>query len=354
MSSTAPAIPYEKQSQDLTGRACGAACLSMVYRSLGMEVSQTEIWPAIAKENRFGQISSTTHLMTQDAVNRGFNAVAIQARNPFEVLRRCRDAGVRAIINHRVRNDSGAGHYTVLVDIDAKDVVVHDPLLGEARRLPHAELMQLWLPQVPNSEIVGGVLIAVYTAGSPDVTCEFCHTSIPRAVGCPRCAKRTGLQPGVILGCSKDDCVARMWNWVCCPACDFVFTINAGGPAAASQPSSPVEPSRAIPHLDVAKLFSELDKFASFIQSIPAATQNPDIKKQLEIIAAGKEQFKVAHAKALARRAAVVGQLDALNEKHKRQKETQLKAMEELNTPPPPIDGDALGRALMKNLGFTE
>src|ERR1700753_3315976 len=130
MNSAGPAIPYQKQSPGITGRACGAACLSMVYQSFGKKISQEEIWPAIAKENRFGQVSSTTHLMAQDALNRGLKAVAIQARHPFEVLRLCRENGVRAILNHRVRNDSAAGHYSVLVDVNAKDVVVHDPLLG--------------------------------------------------------------------------------------------------------------------------------------------------------------------------------------------------------------------------------
>jgi len=160
MSSAAPVIPYEKQADELTGRACGAACLSMAYRSFGKPIAQTEIWPVIAKPNRFGQVSSTTYLMTQDALNRGFSAVALQARHPLQALRLAKAAGICAILNHRVQRDSAAGHYSVLVDIDPKEVVVHDPLFGAARRMSHDELMELWLPQVANSEIVGGVLIA--------------------------------------------------------------------------------------------------------------------------------------------------------------------------------------------------
>src|SRR5579863_4947720 len=114
MSSAVTVIPYEKQSEELTGRACGAACLSMAYRSFGKQFAQTEIWPVIAKQNRFGRISSTTHLMTQDAINRGFSAVAVQARHPLQALRLCKAGGIRAILNHRVQTDSAAGHYTVL------------------------------------------------------------------------------------------------------------------------------------------------------------------------------------------------------------------------------------------------
>jgi len=50
MSETAAAIPYEKQFDMQASRTCGAACLSMVYRSFGQEVSQRLIWPLIAKK----------------------------------------------------------------------------------------------------------------------------------------------------------------------------------------------------------------------------------------------------------------------------------------------------------------
>ncbi|HTB11184.1 MAG TPA: C39 family peptidase [Bryobacteraceae bacterium] len=354
MSSAATVIPYEKQSEELTGRACGAACLSMAYRSFGKQVAQTDIWPVIAKANRFGQISSTTYLMAQDALKRGFSAVAIQARHPLQALRLSKAAGIRAILNHRVRSDSAAGHYTVLVDIDAKEVVVHDPLFGAARRLSHAELMELWLPQVPNSEISGGVLIAIGAAGlAAQPACEFCRTPMLSSVDCPRCSKPVGLEPGAVLGCIKDGCIARMWNWICCPTCDYVFTLKAGAAAGApveAQPSAGT--SAPVPAVDIAKLFAEIDKFTSHVLSIPAAANDPNLKQKLEMVAASKEKFRAAHAEDLARRAAVFGQLAAFEEKTKQQKEAELKKIEDRNAPPPPLDGDALGNAMLKNLGF--
>jgi len=348
-------IPYEKQSEELTGRACGAACLSMVYRSLGQEVRQVDIWPLIAKANRFGQISSTTHLMAKDALDRGFSAVAIQARHPLQALRLCHAAGIRAILNHRVRRDSASGHYSVLVDIDGKDVVLHDPLFGGARRMSHAELVELWLSQVADSEIARGVLIAVGAGGAHAVSsCEFCHAAMPLSADCPRCGNSAGLRPGEVLGCIRDGCIARMWNWVCCPTCDYVFTMDAGAGtnAAAVHPSAPAASLKPAPRMDIAKLLSAMDDFTSHVLSIPAAACNPDVKKQLEIITAGKEKFKVAHAEELARRAAILGQLAALTQKTTQQKEAQLKKAEELNAPAPPLDGNALGRALLRNLRF--
>ena len=350
-------IPYEKQSEQLTGRACGAACLSMVYRSFGTEVPQVDIWPAIAKANRFGQISSTTHLMAQDAINRGFVALAIQARHPLHVLRICQTAGIRVILNHRVARDSGAGHYSVLVGIDSRDVVVHDPSFGSARRLSHAELVELWVSAVPGSEIAGGVLIAVAASGRPAVpACEFCNTPTPLSVGCPRCGKPTLLRPGEVLGCVREGCIARMWNWVCCPTCDYVFTINGAAPAGtvtADQTEAPEPPSQAAPKVDLAKMFAAMDEFTSLVLSTPVAANHPDVIKQLEFIAASKEKFKVAHAQLMARRTAVLGQLASLTEKHQQLKEAQLKKMAARDAPPEPLDGNALGRALLKNLGFT-
>src|ERR1051326_5522297 len=149
MSPSKAAIPYEKQSEELSGRSCGAACLCIAYRSLGLDVPQAEIWPAIAKANRFGQISSTTHLMARDALNRGLSAVALQARHPLHALKVCSTKGIRAILNHRVKQDSAGGHYTLMVDLDAQHVIVHDPLFGAARRMTHAELVELWLPDPP-------------------------------------------------------------------------------------------------------------------------------------------------------------------------------------------------------------
>jgi hypothetical protein len=327
----------------------------MAYGSLGQPVAQTEIWPVIAKANRFGQISSTTYLMAQDALKRGFSAVAVQARHPLQALRLAKAAGIRVILNHRVQRDSAAGHYSILVDIDEKEVVLHDPLFGAARRLPHAELIELWLPQVPNSEIAGGVLIAIGPEGLPaQPACEFCRTPMLPSVDCPRCGKPVGLEPGAVLGCIKDGCIARMWNWICCPACDYVFTLKAGAAAGApmeAQESAAGTPA-AVPAVDLAKLFAEIDKFTSHIRNIPAAAIDPDIKKRLEFVETMKEQLKGAHAADLARRVTVFGQLAALEEKIKQQKEAELKKIADRNNPAPPIDGDALGQALLKNLGF--
>ena len=111
--------------------------------------------------------------------------------------------------------------------------------------------------------------------------------------------------------------------------------------------------SRPAAGLDVKKLFGEVDKFCAHILAIPAAANHPDIKKQLDFITAGKEKFETAYAEHLASLAKAHAQLDALAKTAQEQQEAHRKQIEELNRPWPPLDGNALGRALLKNLGLS-
>jgi hypothetical protein len=355
MSAPAIVIPYEKQSDSEINRGCGAACLSMVYRSFGKELAQAQIWPLIAKQNRFGSIASTTHLMALHAVNQGFSAVVVQARHPLQVLRLCREGGIRAILNHRIQPDVSAGHFSVLVDLDDSSVVLHDPFFGPARRMSHAELLRLWHPQSLNSEIVGNVVIGIASEPAAMPACEFCHTPIPVKVDCPRCRKAVGLKPAALLGCIRDGCIARMWNYVCCPSCDFVWSFNEAGTSTAEFPGAAAIPESGIPEppsLD--KVFAELDKFCAHISALPAAANHPHLKEQLDFMAASKQKAKLAQAEQLASLKASQDKVDAQKAAAKQKEEARQKKAEERNTPLPPLDGAALAEALLKNLGFNK
>jgi len=378
MSPTAPAIAYEKQFDMQASRTCGAACLSMVYRSLGQEVSQRLIWPLIAKKNIYGSIASTTHLMAADAVTRGFSAVAIQARHPLQALRVCRDSGIRAILNHRLQPDSPAGHYTVFVDIDETNVKLHDPYFGPSRRVAHDVFLDLWQPRLPNSEIVGNFLIGIAPAESRDVPpCETCHAPRLKVIQCPRCKNAVSLEPLPLLGCMNNSCASRLWNYVCCPSCDLTwnFTVEAPQPAAAvSSPapagaSSPTGPANSSSSpfsalhapalasspedpLNLAQIFGQLDKFCNHILSIPAAANHSEIKKQLDFLKTSREQLALDQAEALANRKRHQDQLASLARDANQKQEAHNKKIAELNRPSPPLDGDALARALLKNVGL--
>jgi hypothetical protein len=348
---------YEKQSDPQINRGCGAACLSMVYRSFGMDVPQAEIWPLIAKQNRFGSIASTTHLMALHALNKGLSAVVIQARHPLQVLRLCRERGIRAILNHRPQAGVSTGHYTVFVDIDDKQVVLEDPSFSVPRRMSHAELLQLWQPQSAASEIAGHVVIGIAAETAAIAPCEFCHTTIPSKVGCPRCKKAVALSPAAILGCIRDGCIARMWNYVACPSCDFMWSFNEAGTSMGDVPRATVEAAApedsripALPDLD--KTFALLDKFCAHMLSIPGAENHPDLKAQIDFIQGNKQPLRLAQAEELVGMKARLDRLAAASEESKQQEEARRKKLQERNAPLPPLDGHALGQALLKNLGF--
>jgi hypothetical protein len=350
-------IPFERQSEPETGRTCGAACLSMVYRSLGKEVSQAEIWPAIAKSNRAGYLSSTTHLMARDALTRGFSAAVIQVRHPLQALHQCRVSGIRAILNHRLKQDAPTGHYSVLVDVDDKNVVLHDPYYGPSRSVSHADLLDLWQMRFSSSEIIGNVLIGIAARSSSAVACAVCQTPIPSAVKCPKCGQPVPLQPSALLGCANTACAARMWNYVCCPSCDYVWTFTLQPPAdrsgasnMAPDPKAAEEPERD--PWDLTPLFDQLDKFCNHILSLPAAANHPDIRAQLDFINANKEKLMLAKSEELAHRKAHEERLTTMTQTAKEKEAAHQKAMDELGKPLPSIDGNVLGETLLKNLGM--
>jgi hypothetical protein len=352
-------IPFEKQSDPQSTRTCGAACLAMVYRSFGKEVSQAQIWPAIARQNRFGSIASTTHLMAQDALNRGFAAVAMQARHPLQVLRLCRDAGVRAVLNHRAGKESATGHYSVFVDLDDAYVTLHDPFAGPSRRVPHEEFLELWQPQLPHSEIMGHGLIAIADARLPAFPpCEFCHTLMPPAVACPRCENAVRLRPATPLGCVNNACIARMWNYVCCPSCDFTWSFTMQSGEATPEAASWIPPNKANDsepppeRLSLTKMFAEMDKFLAQVLAIPGMAEHEEIKKQIAFIAANNEQIALARAEGLANFKAHQDNMAAVDQAARKNAEAHARRMDSLNKPGPVLDGDALGAALLKNLGF--
>jgi hypothetical protein len=349
MISPPPAIPYHKQKDPQT---CGAACLSMVYESFGKKLPQEDIWPRIAKPNRFGGVSSPAHLIAVDALGQGLSAVVMQARHPTHVLHICRDAGIRVILNHRLQPGSAAGHFTVLVDIDDNCVTLHDPFFGASQRVAQADLLRLWLPASPQSEVLGNVLIAIAAEPGPPLTCEFCHTMIPPRLACPQCKQAVGLRPAAPLGCLREGCISRMWNYICCPSCDYVWTFSEA-PASADEPAaaagSEAQAGPALPELE--KAFAMLDKFRDHVMSIPEVANHPDLKAQFDFIERSKEPIRIAQTEELAAMKLRVDKMAAMQEEARKTEEARAKKKAEMSAPVR-LDPKALGEALLKNLGL--
>jgi hypothetical protein len=211
-------IPYESQQG---ARACGAAALCMVYRSFGLDWSQSEIWERIARTGPHEQLRTNTRLLGADALGCGLGALILKARDPWRVLELSLSRSIRIILNHRHSTTSQAGHYSVFVGIDRDDVVLHDPHSGPFRKLTRAEIGELWRPSRGPTEITGHVLVAFANAPASALECELCGANTPESVSCVSCQKAIVLRPGDVLGCVNATCHARTWEQVFCPNCDM-------------------------------------------------------------------------------------------------------------------------------------
>ena len=311
-------IPYQQQLGPANDRLCGAACLSMVYSSLGKNVAQTAIWPSIAKTNQFGSMAASTYLMTQDALDRGFQASAVQTKSPIQALKNCREAGIRVILNHLLEPGKPAGHYSVLLDIDDRYVRLHDPFFGAGRRLSHADLIDLWRPQERPSEIRGFVLIAVSMPlpASLSVThCPACQTTLKS----PPAALIAGLN--------------------ICPACDHTWVCDCASDATNKK-------------FDLSSVFMALDRFSGFIQGEPAIAQHPDVRIQMAALSQQKEKIRTAVEAFESSQKLRAQQLAAIEQSAQQEQQAFNQKLEQIKAPMQQLDGHALGLALLKSLGF--
>ena len=315
-------------------------------RERAAQLSQEEIFLEIARPNATGAVSCSTHLMVRHARGRGFAALAVQARYPLQALLQCQSSGVRAIPNHRLKSDSPAGHYSVLIGIDGRDVILHDPFYGPSRRVPPLELLELWQKRYPSSEIAGNVLIGIAWRPAPVPECRLCSTPIPAEVSCPRCGQAVSLEPASLLGCvGPGTCLERRWNYLCCPSCDNMWTF-AMAPAQ-EEAARPSDGSL----WNLGPLFAELDKFRDGVLAIPAVKGRADVKQQLDLIEENKEKLRLAESEEISLQQQRQAQLDAITQKYGQQAAAVRQAQEAAATPTAPLDGGALGNSLLKELG---
>jgi hypothetical protein len=85
--------------------------------------------------------------------------------------------------------------------------------------------------------------------------------------------------------------------------------------------------------------------------SIPGAANHPDLKAQIDFIQSTKETVRLAQAEEIGRLNLRMDRAAAALEA-KTKFRADRKRAQESNSAPAPIDGIALGHALLKNLGF--
>jgi hypothetical protein len=213
-------LDYVTQEVVSGQRMCGAAALCMIYRSLGARLSQSEVWHTISRPDARGNSCAPSYLLCADALQRGYVAMALQARTPWRVLQLAGANGIRLIVNYRMRLSARTGHFAVFVRVEENDIVLHDPQNGPARRIAQTEFLKLWQPGHCASEVSGNVLIAFSAAVNETAPCRLCRAPLPGSIRCPACSGIIPLQPGVVLGCAANGCTERSWERIFCPHCD--------------------------------------------------------------------------------------------------------------------------------------
>jgi hypothetical protein len=125
----------------------------------------------------------------------------------------------------------------------------------------------------------------------------------------------------------------------------------AEAPLAATA-SAPEKPKEKDDPFQFGKLFAELDKFCAAIAAMPLAASNPVVMKQLEFMKGGKQRLAEAADKQMALLQEHHEKRIALMQKSKQAQEAKRQKLQQLNQPLPPLDGHALGLALLKNMGL--
>jgi hypothetical protein len=210
-------IPFEPQQATGT---CGAAALCMVYRSFGLACTQSEIWERIARPGLCHALRTNTRQLAADALGRGLAALILKAKDPWRALELSVSRGIRVILNQRSTASSQTGHYSLLVGLDDKNVVLHDPYSGPFRQLTRHEFLALWRSTFGPSEVTGQVLVAFDNMQASGLTCALCGCKARESVACFNCKHTLALHPGAILGCESASCPSRTWACLFCPQCD--------------------------------------------------------------------------------------------------------------------------------------
>ena len=95
-----------------------------------------------------------------------------------------------------------------------------------------------------------------------------------------------------------------------------------------------------------------MDKFCATIVALPLAAKNPLVMKQIELMKGSKQKLTEAADKQMAMLQEHHDKRIALMQKGKQAQEAKRQKLQELNKPLPPLDGNTLGMALLKNMGL--
>ena len=214
-------LPYVRQQQiDGHRRTCGVAALAAIYQSFGLHIDQTSMWRRLRETGLGSEPVIRSHRLAHDALSQGLSAACLRVANrPMVVLGDLLRSGWRVIVNHRHDQESDEGHFSVLAEVKADVVMLHDPWFGPRQSRSVEDFLASWWSSPPESEIGGAILVAINAL-------PIARDSV---AACPVCGEGFPL-PGE-LGLGWLSRWSSCWRAAHCPNCDAY----AAPPAIAKQ-----------------------------------------------------------------------------------------------------------------------
>lgn len=116
---------------------CGPASLKMVMEHYGVSVPEKEIARISGASHKTGVSQEG---LIKAAKHFGFDVFS-KEKSSFNDLRHFINKGVPVIVDWFSEDE---GHYSVVVDIDSKNIVLMDPEVNGERKMPLEKFQRLW------------------------------------------------------------------------------------------------------------------------------------------------------------------------------------------------------------------
>ena len=129
-------VPYFKQDFTYT---CGPASLQMVFAYYGIQESEKNLIKELKPNDDIG----TKHQALIDASLKRNLYSYVNEGAPLEEIGFLISQKFPVIVHYR-EISIGEGHYSVVVSIEEKEVVLNDPWNGEGIALTHTDFLERW------------------------------------------------------------------------------------------------------------------------------------------------------------------------------------------------------------------
>lgn len=116
---------------------CGPATLKMVFDYYGVKATEKEIGKIAGTTQKYG---TSPENMKKAAAHFGFDAI-LKTNGNLDDLRYYLDKKIPVIVNWFSEDD---GHYSVVVGIEGKNIMIRDPSFCRIRKMPIDKFLKVW------------------------------------------------------------------------------------------------------------------------------------------------------------------------------------------------------------------